>query len=148
MCPSGVSCPFDPATPLSLSHAYRTECFECIATGFWSLANPTRRCRRVVVIARLSHGLSETVGACLSVTPDRDYGACPGEAVRQRQHAEGARSYTTGGAMSVDYVCEHCGFSGRDRDEDDADFVLCSQCGEQVIPLPRRSGIVTTWDED
>jgi predicted RNA-binding Zn-ribbon protein involved in translation (DUF1610 family) len=50
--------------------------------------------------------------------------------------------------MSVDYVCEHCGFAGRDRDEDDADFVLCSQCGEQVVPLPGGSGIVTTWDED
>lgn len=48
--------------------------------------------------------------------------------------------------MAVDYVCEYCGFAGRDRTEDDADFVLCSQCGEQVVPLPRGSGIVTEWD--
>jgi len=48
--------------------------------------------------------------------------------------------------MAVDYVCEHCGFAGRDADEDDADFVQCSQCGEQVVPLTPGSGIVTEWD--
>lgn len=48
--------------------------------------------------------------------------------------------------MAVDYVCEHCGFSGRDREADDADQVLCSQCGEQVVPLPPSSGIVTDVD--
>jgi len=48
--------------------------------------------------------------------------------------------------MAVDYVCDRCGFAGRDPDEDDADFVLCSQCGEQVVPLAPGSGIVTEWD--
>ena len=48
--------------------------------------------------------------------------------------------------MAVDYVCEHCGFAGRDPDVDDADLVLCSQCGEQVVPLGPGSGIVTEFE--
>ena len=49
--------------------------------------------------------------------------------------------------MAVDYVCEFCGFAGRDRSEDDADRVQCSQCGELVVPLPPGSGIVTDWGD-
>lgn len=48
--------------------------------------------------------------------------------------------------MAVDYACEHCGFTGRDPLEDDADLLLCSQCGEQVVPLEPGSGMVTEWD--
>jgi predicted RNA-binding Zn-ribbon protein involved in translation (DUF1610 family) len=49
--------------------------------------------------------------------------------------------------MAVDYACEYCGFTGRDRSEDDVDLVQCSQCGEMVVPLGRGSGIVTEWPD-
>ncbi|HET7900014.1 MAG TPA: hypothetical protein VFL59_02430 [Candidatus Nanopelagicales bacterium] len=36
----------------------------------------------------------------------------------------------------IAYVCQMCGYEGVDRDEDDLDRVLCSQCGEP--PTERR----------
>lgn len=44
--------------------------------------------------------------------------------------------------MAVEYVCENCGYAGRDESEDDVDGVQCTMCGELVVPLPPRSGLV------
>ena len=42
----------------------------------------------------------------------------------------------------IEYVCEYCGHAGRVRGETDVDRVQCRDCGELVVPLPPRSGIV------
>jgi hypothetical protein len=47
----------------------------------------------------------------------------------------------------VDYVCEWCGYAGHSRATDDVDEVQCSQCGELVVLLPPRSGIVDGLDD-
>lgn len=44
--------------------------------------------------------------------------------------------------MAVEYVCEYCGYAGRDESEDDADRVQCIMCGELVVPLQPGSGLV------
>lgn len=44
--------------------------------------------------------------------------------------------------MAVEYVCEYCGYAGRDESEDDVDRVQCLMCGELVVPLPPGSGLV------
>ena len=49
--------------------------------------------------------------------------------------------------MGVDYVCEWCGYAGHSRATNDADEVLCSQCGEQVVPLAPGSGIIDGTDD-
>ena len=51
------------------------------------------------------------------------------------------------GRMAVDYVCEFCGFAGRDHSESDADMVQRSQSGEQFGQLGLGSGIVTDWPD-
>ena len=47
-----------------------------------------------------------------------------------------------GKGLGCDYVCQWCGYAGHSRALDDADLVLCTQCGEAVVPLPAGSGIV------
>lgn len=41
--------------------------------------------------------------------------------------------------MATCYVCDYCGFEGRDEESRPVDQIQCPMCGEPVTPLPNGS---------